>query len=140
MEHSREELENLEAVKQAKRYSGKWLRTMALGVVLLGIASLINAIDDWVDSRDAGRQEQVLNHRIETLNDQFTCRYRIAQPAQELQAEISLELSLGLAAFAAEDEEGLAFHTARINELGPLLDTALAERASGSEVCDNSRE
>lgn len=146
MSHLDDDVNDIPAVKavrlsgEAKPKQPQWLRIAAIGIVLLGLAAMIQAIDDWVDSRNAEERTQNLNERIHTLNDQFTCRYIMGQQAQELQGQMTLELSLGLAAYASGDEEGLALHTQTIQELSPQLEEALRERANAPDICDNPRE
>jgi hypothetical protein len=127
------DLEGIPAVQEAKKYQGRWLRIAAFGIVLLGVAAIINAVDDWADSRSN-------EDRIQTLNDQFTCRYVVGQESQELQSRMTLELALGLAAYAQGDRQGLQEHTNIILEISPQLDEALQERAEAAEFCHNPRE
>jgi len=124
------DLEKLQQVRKIHRESNRWLNIIGVGVCLLGLAAMINAVDDWKDSRD-------LNDRIQALNTANECRYDIGQRVAELQGEISLELALGLAAFADQGGRSgeLRVHTDRINELAPDLSDALKDRSRASQIC-----
>jgi hypothetical protein len=126
------------------------LRGLVLGVTLLGLAAMINAVDDWRDSRFQESTITVLNHRIVQLNDTLECRFDITQPVEDARAQLDAvtvakldALSLGLVALTAEDEAAVAQQAERLRALSvdgeeakAALLQALQDRASASRTCD----
>jgi hypothetical protein len=124
-------------IAKVRKANTKWLNLASLGVVLLGLASMINAVDDWYDSRNADRRINHLNELVLELNHETACRFDVNQEVEVIQAEIFTELALGLAAFAEEGGESaeLLEHTTNIRQLSAELTRAVEARSEGVEDC-----
>lgn len=122
-------------------------------MLMLGAAAMINAIDDWVDSRAQQDTIDDLNTRLQQVNSESACRFRVTQPVEDARAQVAAvdsakldALSAGLAAFARDDGPGVATAGERIDALGTQSDeaaaqlaTALQERADAVITCRSER-
>lgn len=106
----------------------RWLNIAACGILLLGVAAIIQSVDDWIDSRNAYT-------RIQQLNNELRCRYEANQEVEELQAELNNELALGLSAYAQGNEQELQDHSAQIRVVYVHMQNALEERGDAAKVC-----
>lgn len=127
---------------------------LVFGVSMLGLASMINAVDDWIDSREAQGTVEDLNTRIIQLNDELACRYRISQPVEDARTQVDAvaqakldALSDGLAAFARDNDQGVIQAGERIDALNPMgdeaeaqLNEALQDRADAARICSQRKE
>jgi hypothetical protein len=125
-----------------------------VGVLLLGIAAMINAVDDFVDSRQAESERERLSTRVIQLNDELRCRFLITQPVEDAQAQVqavSLEkldaLARGLSATVRDDPDAVAREAERIDALITMgdeartqLELALQDRAEAVQDCRREGE
>jgi hypothetical protein len=121
---------------------------------MLGVGALVNALDDWVDSRAQQDTITSLNTRIIQLNHELACRFEVTQPVEDARTQVAAvdsakldALAFGLAAFARGDDAGVAQAGSRIDalktqsdEAAAQLATALQERADAVITCDASEE
>lgn len=101
---------------------------ITVGILLLGAASLINAVDDWVDSRNA-------QERITHLNYVIDCKADIASEISNLESERTGMLARGLVATVEDDEEALRTEINNIRSIESDLEQARNRRANASEIC-----
>jgi hypothetical protein len=122
---------------------------LVFGVILLGLASMINAVDDWRDSRSAEDERSAQSTRIIQLNAILDCRFDVTQEVEDARAQVEAvalgkldALALGLSAVTREDEAAVAAQAERIESLIVMgqeaqgqLDQALQVRAEAVQDC-----
>ena len=114
------------------------LTIVSIGVLLLGVASMVNAVDDWFDSRLAESRIERLDRIVDEQEVESDCRASLAATVSNLESERSGHLAAGLVAVVRENDQALDAEIAALGELELRLEEARQERANAVEIC-NSR-
>lgn len=113
-----------------------WWRVGVGGLALLGGTGLLVAVADVYDDRERTATIRHLQADVDSLRSQLACRADAVDRVTALEASVNGELALGLAAFAEDDEAGLALHTANVRTYTSLLDVAREQAEAAATRCE----
>lgn len=99
---------------------------------------MVNAVDDWFDSRLAESRIERLDRIVDEQEVESDCRASLAATVSNLESERSGHLAAGLVAVVRENDQALDAEIAALGELELRLEEARQERANAVEIC-NSR-
>ena len=116
------------------------LTIVSVGVLLLGVAAMVNAVDDWFDSRLAETRIERLNRIVDEQEVESDCRASLAATVSNLESERSGHLAAGLVAVVREDDIALDAEIAALGDLELQLKEARQDRANAVEICNSRPE